>query len=234
MGHDEPELAHHERPSEKWVDTAGAQTAFTAERSETFIGSIKKNKRAVMWSLILSTAIIMEGYDTSLLPSFYGYPSFQKHYGEYYPDIDGYQLSGPWQAGLSNGVNVGVIFGGFINGWASNRFGYKKTMTVAMTFMAAALFVVFFSPNVVVLLVGEILCGLPWGVFATSGPAYASEVCPMALRAYLTVSNLPFFLNVPTSSPRFLLSSTSFIFYSTLLTYRPHRFIAISAGPWAS
>lgn len=33
--------------------------------------------------------------------------------------------------------------------------------------------------------------GLPWGVFATTGPAYASECCPLVLRGYLTVfSNL--------------------------------------------
>lgn len=29
-------------------------------------------------------------------------------------------------------------------------------------------------------------CGLTWGVFATSSPAYASEVCPLQLRGYLT------------------------------------------------
>lgn len=29
-------------------------------------------------------------------------------------------------------------------------------------------------------------CGLTWGVFATTGPAYASEVCPLQLRGYLT------------------------------------------------
>jgi hypothetical protein len=28
---------------------------------------------------------------------------------------------------------------------------------------------------------------IPWGVFATMAPAYASEVCPTALRGYLTV-----------------------------------------------
>lgn len=53
------------------------------------------------------------------------------------------------------------------------------------------------------LLAGSVLCGLPWGVFATmvgdsgsgrrqdrtdisQAPAYASEICPMALRHYLT------------------------------------------------
>lgn len=36
------------------------------------------------------------------------------------------------------------------------------------------------------LLAGEILCGLPWGVFQTITTAYAAEVTPVALRPYLT------------------------------------------------
>ena len=35
------------------------------------------------------------------------------------------------------------------------------------------------------LLVGEILCGLPWGVFQTITTAYAAEVTPVVLRPYL-------------------------------------------------
>ena len=36
------------------------------------------------------------------------------------------------------------------------------------------------------LLAGEILCGIPWGVFQTITTAYAAEVTPVALRPYLT------------------------------------------------
>lgn len=36
------------------------------------------------------------------------------------------------------------------------------------------------------LMVGQFLCGLPWGVFVTSAPAYASEVLPLSLRVYFT------------------------------------------------
>ena len=36
------------------------------------------------------------------------------------------------------------------------------------------------------LVAGEILCGLCWGQFSITGATYASEVCPLALRAYLT------------------------------------------------
>lgn len=42
------------------------------------------------------------------------------------------------------------------------------------------------APNVQMLLAAEILCGLPWGIFQTICVTYASEVCPIALRGYLT------------------------------------------------
>jgi SP family general alpha glucoside:H+ symporter-like MFS transporter len=60
-------------------------------------------------------------------------------------------------------------------------------MTIALLFLTAFIFIVFFANSTAVLLVGQILCGLSWGVFATVGPAYASEVCPTKLRGYLTV-----------------------------------------------
>lgn len=43
-----------------------------------------------------------------------------------------------------------------------------------------------FLSHLVVSHILKVLCGLPWGVFATLGPAYASEVCPTNLRGYLT------------------------------------------------
>lgn len=49
------------------------------------------------------------------------------------------------------------------------------------------IFISFFAVRIEMLLVGQMLCGLTFGVYATTGPAYASEVCPMALRGYLTV-----------------------------------------------
>ena len=67
--------------------------------------------------------------------------------------------------------------------------------------MSAAVFVVFFAPSLPVLLVGEILCGFPWGALATSAPAYASEVLPTALRTYMTsYTNMCFILGQLISS----------------------------------
>ncbi|KAK9482230.1 putative sugar transporter [Lipomyces starkeyi] len=44
----------------------------------------------------------------------------------------------------------------------------------------------FFAKDIVMLQIGEVLCGIPWGVFQTLTTTYAAEVCPVSLRAYLT------------------------------------------------
>lgn len=67
-----------------------------------------------------------------------------------------------------------------------DRFGQKRTILGALMLLSAFIFVPFFAPNIVVLTVGEVLCGLPWGVFASSAPAYASEILPLVLRVYFT------------------------------------------------
>lgn len=71
------------------------------------------------------------------------------------------------QAGLSNGANCGIIIGGFLNGWLSQRFGYKRVCLGALFFMNWFIFILFFAHSAQVLLVGQILCGL---MYVTSLP----------------------------------------------------------------
>jgi SP family general alpha glucoside:H+ symporter-like MFS transporter len=127
----------------------------------------------------------MEGYDVCLLSNFYGFPQFNKKYGSQLPDGT-YQIPAPWQAGLSNGANVGEIIGLFINGIVSEKYGYRYTVMVCLTLIIAFTTIFFTAQSVVAIQVAEILCGIPWGVFQTLTITYASEVCPVALRAYLT------------------------------------------------
>ena len=117
--------------------------------------------------------------------SFYAYPAFQAKYGQRLPNGK-VGLSAAWQAGLSNGVNVGEILGLFVNGIVSEKYGYRKTMIVSLILTIGFIFINFFAQNVQTLLVGEILIGIPLGVFQTLTVTYASEVCPVVLRAYLT------------------------------------------------
>lgn len=57
---------------------------------------------------------------------------------------------------------------------------------VALVLMAAFIFLTIFAPNIHVLVAGQVLCGVPWGIFAVMGSSYSSEVCPLALRGFLT------------------------------------------------
>ncbi|KAK9369877.1 general substrate transporter [Lipomyces kononenkoae] len=141
--------------------------------------------KAIAWSLIVSLTVVMEGYDMNLIGNFYAYNTFKQKYGVYFPGT-GYQITAPWQAALSNGPTIGTFFGGLINGYCSTRYGHRRVLMCALVAMIAFIFITFFAPSVEVLFVGELLCGTTWGIFATIGPAYASEVCPMVLRGYLT------------------------------------------------
>lgn len=168
-------------------DVSLAKQAAEDEHNLTVMDALRKHPQAVMWSVLVSSSIIMEGYDIVLIFSFFAQSSFAKKYGDYIPSSDSYQISASWQAGLSNAVGVGAIIGAFANGYFTHKFGYRKVLLASLASIVAFVFLTFFAPNLPVLLVGELLCGIPWGVFATLAPAYASEVCPMALRGYLTV-----------------------------------------------
>ncbi|KAH7347384.1 general substrate transporter [Plectosphaerella cucumerina] len=164
-----------------------AQAAAAEEHNVDFKQALRENWKAAMWSAVISLAIVMEGYDLSLMSNFFGYPTFQEKFGTYYAPTDSYELTGPWQAGLLNGTNAGVVIGGFINGYVAAKYGYRRVTQCALALLTGFIFISFFAVRIEMLLVGQMLCGLTFGVFATSCPAYASEVCPLALRGYMTV-----------------------------------------------
>jgi SP family general alpha glucoside:H+ symporter-like MFS transporter len=164
-----------------------AKQAAEEEHQLTLRQAIRQYPKAILWSVLLSTSIIMEGYDIVLMSSFFAQPAFSRKYGSFDPRTSKYQISASWQNGLSNAVSVGTIVGAFANGYFSHKFGYRAVLLVSLAFICAFIFISFFAPNLPTLLVGQFFCGIPWGVFATMAPAYASEVCPMALRGYLSV-----------------------------------------------
>lgn len=178
--------ALHSTGQENFSETIhDAQAATTKEHSMTLWEGLRLYPKAIGWSVLLSTAIVMEGYDVVLMGSFYAMDPFNKKYGDLQPDGT-YQLTAQWQSGLSNAMAVGSFIGLFITGFVSERLGYRRTMLYALTAIIGAIFVLFFAPNLPTLLVGEILMGLPLGVFQTLTVTYASEVCPVVLRCYLT------------------------------------------------
>ncbi|KAL2851522.1 sugar transporter [Aspergillus pseudoustus] len=167
------------------VTLANAKRATENEHNMSVLDCVKLYPKAIAWSIVISTCIVMEAYDVSLLSNFYAFAQFNEKYGRQLAD-GSYQVSAPWQAALSNGVNVGEIIGLLLNGLISERIGYRYTVMIFLAMLVGFIAIFFTAPNVKVLLVAEILCGIPWGVFQTLTVSYAAEVCPVALRGYLT------------------------------------------------
>ncbi|KAJ4289378.1 hypothetical protein N0V88_006856 [Collariella sp. IMI 366227] len=164
---------------------AEAAAATDAEHNMGLIKSLKLYKKACLWSIFLSTCIVMEGFDNAFLASMFAYPAFQRKFGDLQPNGK-YELTAAWQTGLTNGVLAGQILGLFANGIIADRFGYRKTLIGALVGCIGFIFIIFFAESLIQLLIGEILIGIPWGVFQTLTTTYAAEVCPTHLRAYLT------------------------------------------------
>ncbi|RDW65139.1 hypothetical protein BP6252_10790 [Coleophoma cylindrospora] len=204
MESDKVMASHVEHPHDDYPVTSKTLTTDAEENSRlehqlSPREAIKAYPMAVFWCLTVSTCVIMEGFDQILMGSLFAYPTFQRKYGTFVgvtaSTRSGYQLSAPWQAGLNNGSTVGAFFGTLINGYLVNKFGHRLVLLASLVILSGCIFITFFSPNVVVLLIGQILSGLPWGVFATAAPAYASECLPMPLRIYLTsYTNMCFLL----------------------------------------
>ncbi|OWO98796.1 hypothetical protein B2J93_4667 [Marssonina coronariae] len=152
------ELAHTKSMSAV-IDNA--RSATEKEQRMSLWQGLKLYPKAVAWSVLISTCIVMEGFDISLLSNFF-------------------------QQEIRRGAYAGEIIGLFINGYVSERFGYRYTIMTCLVLVIAFTAIFFTAQNVIELQVAEILCGIPWGVFQTLTVTYASEVCPVALRGYLT------------------------------------------------
>lgn len=150
---------------------------------------LKTFPRAAMWSIILSTALVMEGYDKNLLASLYAMPAFQERFGEAVDPEDpntSYEVASNMQTTLSMCANVGEILGLAIAGLIADKVGFRWTMICSLALVVCFVSLTFFAQNIGMLIAGQLLLGFPWGAFQTLTVSYASEVCPTVLRVYLT------------------------------------------------
>ena len=159
--------------------------ALASERHMTFLDGVRLYPRAIGWSALLSLTIVMEGFGLSMNNSLMAFPEFRRVYGQETKD-HGYQISTAWQSAITNGPVAGEILGLLFNGFLTDKLGYRKTMVTSLAALCLFILLAFFGFNIEMLLVSQILCGLPWGVFQTLSTTYAAEVMPVSLRAYLT------------------------------------------------
>jgi SP family general alpha glucoside:H+ symporter-like MFS transporter len=162
-----PEKDHLDPDAIKGNVIHDAKKASDSEHNMSLWQGIRLYPKAVAWSMLISTCICMEGYDVCLLSNFYSFPPFNRKYGQRLPNGT-YQVPARWQAGLSNGANCGEIIGLFINGYVSERFGYRYTVMTCLTLIIAFTSIFFTAQSVVAIQVAEILCGIPWFVCSPS------------------------------------------------------------------
>lgn len=135
-----------------------ARAANDEEHDTTTLQALKANWRAVCWSLLVSMSIIMEGYDTSLIFNFFGYPAYRQQFGEPV-NGDDWQVPGAWQSALGSGSTAGCIIGAFLNGFMIKKWGFRWTFLVGLLLMIAFVFLSFFGNTVELQTVGQTLCG---------------------------------------------------------------------------
>lgn len=164
---------------------SAARDATSAEHELSFREAVRLYPRAIIFSLGISLAIIMEGYDTGLGTSFFGLPQFRQKFGRQLPNGD-YQVPVAWQSGIGAIGSVGSVTGLIVAGFMVDRIGYRYTTFFGLTLLTGFIFITFFAQNVVMLFIGNMLCGVPWGMFQSVASAYATDVAPLALRPILT------------------------------------------------
>lgn len=166
-------------------ETDDAEEANEEQKNMTLLEALRRYPKAAFWSILVSSTLVMEGYDTALLNSLFALPVFQKTFGSV-TKTGSYEITSKWQIGLNMCVFVGEIIGlqltGFMVEWTGNR----RTMITALSFFTVFVFILYYCNSLAMVAVGQILCAMPWGCFQSLAVTYASEVCPLALRYYLT------------------------------------------------
>ncbi|CAG8264079.1 unnamed protein product [Penicillium salamii] len=145
-----------EAPSRLATD---AREANANEHTLTACQALKAYPWALFWTLACSMSIIMEGYDNILITSVFGFPTFKRQFGQYFPDREGWEVPGPWQSALSSGPVAGSIIGAFLNGFIIHRHGFRFAFILGLIMMIGFIFVSFFGRTVGVQTVGQFLCG---------------------------------------------------------------------------
>jgi MFS transporter, SP family, general alpha glucoside:H+ symporter len=128
----------------------------------------------------------MESYCVFLAGNFVALPAFENQYGELDPATGRNVVVTSWQSALQMGGPVGAIIGCYLAGPLTSRIGYRWATITGLMFLNAFIFIFYFANSLPVMLVAQLLEGIPWGIFIANAPAYCSEIVPMRLRAPAT------------------------------------------------
>lgn len=181
---------------------AGAIEAEQQELSMTVIETVKAYPAATFWAFIMSCTIvsltkkrkkkkkkkfgtrtrlingplihpqIMEAYCVFLMGNFVAIDRFKNRFGEFSERENGFIITTPWQSGLQMTGPVGAFIGVMIAGPITSKIGYRWATIGGLMALNGFIFVFFFADSLAVMLVSQLLEGIPWGIFIANAPAY--------------------------------------------------------------
>lgn len=128
----------------------------------------------------------MEAYCVFLIGNFIALPAFADRYGIWSEAKVKYVIETKWQSALQVGGPIGAIIGVTIAGPITSRIGYRWATIGGLMTLNAFIFIFYFADSLPVMLVAQLLEGIPWGIFIANSPAYCSEIVPLQLRAPAT------------------------------------------------
>lgn len=166
-----------------YAGNEAARAASDHEQNMTMRYTIQYYYAALFWAALMAAPIIMEGYETALVPSFFSYQTFKELYGKQ----DNNNILPGWQSGITISTAMGQLFGLWLAPRVVNRFGYRYCTTAGLSWAAVCLLIGFlsaYSPKakLAIYLVGELLLGVPWGLFQGITLPYVCDITPLKLR----------------------------------------------------
>lgn len=180
----------------------GAIDAENVEHQMSVPQAIRAYPAATCWAVVMSSTIvcscalrskrysnprqIMESYCVFLMGNFIATNQFAKNYGIYNAEQGKWLIAAPWQSAFQCGGPVGALIGVFLAGPITSMIGYRWATIGGLMALNGFIFIFYFGNSLGVLLLSQLLEGIPWGIFIANAPAYCSEIVPLRLRAPAT------------------------------------------------
>ena len=108
---------------------ANSEAETKLPRMELFM----RYRPAVIYSALLSMALVMEGMDVGLINNFFAHPSYRRRFGNVLNVKGELVVSTQWQTIIGAGNNIGSIVGLLINGWLQSRYGSRRVYLVSLS-----------------------------------------------------------------------------------------------------
>ncbi|KIY00952.1 uncharacterized protein Z520_03618 [Fonsecaea multimorphosa CBS 102226] len=163
----------------------------TAEQSvddePTLWKSIRKWPKVVGYSLGLASAILLNGFDTSIVGNLSAIPAFQEDYGRHFNNR--YIIPSTWM-GLWTAIGtLGTMTGSVVAGWLQDRVGRRPALALGSLLSAVGVAIIYCSHFLDALdsrrgtfLAGKFVQGVAVGTLLCSTQTYLSEILPPKLR----------------------------------------------------